>query len=103
MRQRSPEPTLKMAKNLPKIAPYTDVFVHSQGLGGVPQVLNTCVVIVLIQLRVLGLMMLSTGQHLADLRPNLSVTRPQIAILEDLLTARNRLWFALFCETLGFG
>ena len=69
-----------MAKNLPKIAPYTDVFVHFQGLGGVPQVLNTFVVIVLIQFRVVGLTMLSTGQYLAVLRPNLSVTRPQIAI-----------------------
>ena len=79
-----------MAKNLPKIAPYTDVFVCFQGLGGVPQVLNTFVVIVLIQFRVLGLTMLSTGQYLAVLRPNLSVTRPQIAFSKDLLTALDR-------------
>ena len=78
-----------MAKNLLKIAPYTDVFVHFQGLGGVPQVLNPSILIVLIQLRVLGLRTLSIVQHLAVLRPNLSVTRPQIAISEDLLTARN--------------
>ena len=79
-----------MAKNLPKIAPYTDVFVHFQGLGGVPQVFSPSILIVLIQLRVVGLRTLFIVQHLAVLRPNLSVTRPQIAISEDLLTARNR-------------
>ena len=79
-----------MAKNLLKTAPDTDVFVHSQGLGGVPQVLNPSILILLIQLRVVGLRILSVGQHLAFLCPNLSVRRPQIAISEDLLTACNR-------------
>ena len=78
-----------MAKNLLKIAPDTDVFVHSQGLGAVPQVLNHSILILLIQVRVVVLRTLSIVQHLAVLRPNLSVTRPQIAIPEDLLTARN--------------
>ena len=64
-----------MAKNLLKTAPDTDVFVHSQGLGGVPQVLNPSILILLIQLRVVGLRMLSKGLHLALLRPNLSAIR----------------------------
>ena len=57
---------------------------------GVPQVLNTFILIVWTQLRVVGLRMLSVDQHLAVLHPNLSVTRPQITISEDLLAARNR-------------
>ena len=79
-----------MVKNLPKIAPYTDVFVHSQGSGGVSQVLNTSILIILIQPRVVGLEMLPAGQHVAVLRPNLNTTRPQITISEDVLIARNR-------------
>ena len=78
-----------MAKNLPKIAPDTDVFVHYQGLRGVPQVLHTFIIIVWIQIWVVSLRMLSAGEHLAVLRPNLSVRRPQIAISEHLLSARN--------------
>ena len=88
--QRSPERTLKMTKNLPKIAPDTDVFVHSQGSVGDPQVVNTSNLIVLIQHRVVGLRMLSAGQNLAVLRPNLCLTRPHIAISEHFLTAHNR-------------
>ena len=57
---------------------------------GVPQVINTSILIVWIQLRVVGLRMLSAGQHLAVFCPNLSLMRAQIAISEDLLTARNR-------------
>ena len=79
-----------MAKNLPKITLDTDVFVYSQGLGGVPHVLNPSIFIVWIQLMVVGLRMLSGGEYLAVLRPNLSVTRPQIAISEHLLTGHNQ-------------
>ena len=78
-----------MTKNLSKFALDTDVFVHSQGLRGVPQVLHTFIIIVLTQIRVVGLRMLSAGEHLAVLRPNLSVRRPQIAISEHLLSAGN--------------
>ena len=74
----------------PKIAPYKDVFVHYQGLEGDSQVLNTCILIVLIQLRVVGIRMLSKGQHLAVFPPNMSATRPHIAISEHLLIAHNR-------------
>ena len=56
---------------------------------GVPQVLNTSIFILWTKLRVVGLRMLSTDQHLAVLHPNLSVTRSQITISEDLLAARN--------------
>ena len=52
--------------------------------------LNTFILIVWTQLRVVGLSMLSAGQHLAVLRPNLSVTRPQIAVSEGLLIVHNR-------------
>ena len=90
LRQRSSEPTLKMAKNLSQIAPDTDVFVHYQGSVGDPQVVNTSNLIVLIQHRVVGLRMLSAGQNLAVLRPNLCLTRPHIAISEHFLTAHNR-------------
>ena len=75
-----------MVKNLP-IAPYTNAFIHYQGPESDSQVLNISILIILIQLRVLGLRMLSTGQHVAVLRPNLSVTRLRIAISEHLLTA----------------
>ena len=43
---------------------------------GVPQVLTTSILIVLIKLGVVGLRMLSAGQHLALLRPNLYIIRP---------------------------
>ena len=56
-----------MAKNLPKIAPYT-VFVHSQGLGDGPQLLHPSILIVWILLKVLALRMLSAGQDCAILR-----------------------------------
>ena len=56
---------------------------------GFPQVPNTSILIVWTQLRVVGLRMLSAGQDLAILRPNLPVARSQITIPEDLLTACN--------------
>ena len=84
------ESTLKMVTKFPKNCPYYRVFVQSEGSGVVPQVLNHSILIVWIQLRVVGLRMLSAGLHLAVLRPSLSVTRPHIAISEHLLTARNR-------------
>ena len=56
----------------------------------VPQVLNPFILIVWTQLKVIGLRMLSVGQHLALLCPNLSITRPQIAVSEELPTAHNR-------------
>ena len=43
---------------------------------GFPQVLNTFILIVWTYLGVLGLRMLSAGQHIAILCPNLSATRP---------------------------
>ena len=43
---------------------------------GDPQVLNPSIIIVWTQLKVVGLGMLSAGQHLALLRPNLSIIRP---------------------------
>ena len=46
--------------------------------------LNPSILIVLIQIRVVGLSMLSTGLHLALLRPNLSATRLQMAVSEEL-------------------
>ena len=74
----SPLNTLsKLPKNLPKTTPTTDVFVHLEVSGGVPQVLHTSLFIVWIVLRGVGFRMLSAGQHLAVWRPNLSITRPQ--------------------------
>ena len=43
---------------------------------GVLQVLNPSILIVWTQLKVVGLGMLSAGQHLALLCPNLSIIRP---------------------------
>ena len=64
------------------------------GLSGtprdIPQVLNPSIVIVWIQLRVLGLRMLSAGLYLSLLHPNLFITRLQIAVSEELPTACNR-------------
>ena len=76
-----------MTKNLPKIAPDTDVFVHSQGSGGVWQVRNPSILILLIQVRVVGLRILSKGLHLALLRQNLSATKLQMAVSEELPAA----------------
>ena len=87
---KNPEPTLKITKNPSKIAPDTDVFVHSQGSGGVQQVLNPSILILLIQLRVVGLRMLSKGLHLALLRPNLSAIRLQMAVSEELQASHDR-------------
>ena len=61
--------------------------------------LNTFILIVLIQFRVLRLRMLSTGLHLAILRPNLSETRLQMAVSEELQADHDHWWFALFCST----
>ena len=41
------------------------------------------------KLKVVGLRMLYAGQYLARLIPNLFIRRPQIAISEELLPARN--------------
>ena len=64
------------------------------GLGdtgrGVPQVLNPFILIVWTQLKVMGLRMLSVGEHLASLCPNPPIIRPQIAVSEELPAARNR-------------
>ena len=65
------------------------LFCFSDAGRGVPQVLNPSIVIVWTQLKVVGLRMLSAGQHLAILRPNLLVARSQITIPEDLLIACN--------------
>ena len=43
---------------------------------GVPQVLNPSILIIWTKIKVVGLGMLSAGQHLALLRPNLSIIRP---------------------------
>ena len=43
---------------------------------GVPQVLNPFILIIWAPLKVVGLRMLSAGEHLAILCPNLSITRP---------------------------
>ena len=58
-------PLSKLPKNLPKNDPSTEVFVHSEVSGGVPQVLHTSILIVWIILRVVGHRKLSAGQHLA--------------------------------------
>ena len=63
------------------------------GLSGaprdIPQVLNPSIVIVWIQLRVLGLRMLSAGLYLSLLHPNLFITRLPMAVSEELLTVHN--------------
>ena len=56
---------------------------------GVPQVVDPSILIAWTQLEVVGLKMLSAGQHLALLRQNLSIIRPQIAVSEQLPPARN--------------
>ena len=56
---------------------------------GVSQVLSTSILIVWTQLGVVSLRMLSVSQHFTGLRPNLSVTRSQKAISEDLPTVCN--------------
>ena len=56
----------------------------------IPQVLNLSIVIVWIRLRVLGLRMLSAGLYLFLLHPNLFITRLQMVVSEELLTAHNR-------------
>ena len=57
---------------------------------GVQQVLNPSILILLIQVRVVGLQMLSKGLNLALLRRNLSVTKLQMAVSEELQAAHNR-------------
>ena len=56
---------------------------------GVPQVVDPSLLIKSTELEVVDLKMLFKGQHLALLRQNLSVIRPQIAVSEQLPTARN--------------
>ena len=67
----------------------TVLFSLNNAERGVPQVPNPFIPIILAQLKVVGLRMLSAGQYLAHLLPNLFITRPQIAISEELLAARN--------------
>ena len=57
---------------------------------GVPQVLNPSILIIWTKIKVVGLGMLSAGQHLAVLRQNMLATKPHIAISEHILTAHNR-------------
>ena len=56
---------------------------------GVPQVLNPSILIIWTKIKVVGLGMLSAGQHLALSRQHLSIIRRQIAVSEQLPTARN--------------
>ena len=56
----------------------------------ISQGLNPSILIVWIQLRVMGLRMLSTGLYLSLLHPNLFITRLQITVSEEFLTAHNR-------------
>ena len=56
----------------------------------VTEVLNPLIVIVWIQLRLVGLRMLSMGLHLAYLGPNLSILKLQMAISEDLPAGHTR-------------
>ena len=56
----------------------------------VTEVLNPLIVIVWIQLRLVGLRMLSMGLHLAHLGPNLSIIKLQMAISEDLPAGHTR-------------
>ena len=56
----------------------------------VSQMLDTSILIVWIQLRVVGLRMLSTGLYLSLLHPNLFITRLQMVVSKELLTAHNR-------------
>ena len=62
-----------------------DIFVYSEGSGGIPLVLNPSILIVWVQLRVVGVKMLSTGLHCAVLRPNQSVIRLHMTISEEFL------------------
>ena len=79
-----------MAKGLPTITPNTDVFVPSEGSGGVSQVLNPFIFIILIKFRGVGLRMLSIGLHLALLCPNMSAIRLYTTVSEELQAAHNR-------------
>ena len=66
------------------------------GPKGVTEVLNPLIVIVWIQLRLVGLRMLSMGLHLANFGPNLSIIKLQMAISEDLPAGHTR-YIALGC------
>ena len=50
---------------------------------GVTDVFNPLIVIAWIQLRLVGLRMLSAGVHLAHSGPNVSIIKHQMAISED--------------------
>ena len=66
----------------------TVLFSLCGAIKGVPQVLNPSILIAWAQLKLVGLRMLSEGQHLAHLLPKLSITRPQMVISEELPEAR---------------
>ena len=87
----------KWPKNLSKTAPSTEFFAHSEGSGAIPLALNPSILIVWVQLRVVGVKILSTGLHCAVLRPKQSLIRPQMTVSEEFLaatTARSLLCFA---------
>ena len=67
----------------------TVLFSLCGAIKGAPQVLNPSILIAWTHLKVVGLRMLSTGQHLAHLLPNLFITRPQMPISDELPAARN--------------
>ena len=69
------------------MTPDTDVFLHSEDSGDVPQELNPSILILLIKHRSVSLKMLSIGLHLALLCSNVSVIRLQSTVSEELLAA----------------
>lgn len=70
---------------------------------GVSQVLDPpLIVIVWIQLRLVGLNMLSKCLHLVHFGPKLSINKLQLAILENFPTAHTYKWLTMFCRAWGF-
>ena len=55
----------------------------------ISQVINTSILILWIQLRVVGLGMLAAGLYISLLLPNIPIIRLQIAISDGVLTAHN--------------
>ena len=49
---------------------------HPDGFQGVPQVLKPPILIAWTEVKVVSLRMLFAGQHVALLRPNMSIIRP---------------------------
>ena len=65
----------------------TVLFGLCEGPKGVIEVLNSSIVVAWIQLRLVGLRMLFAGLHPTRLGPNLSITKLQMTIVEDIPTA----------------